>query len=227
MENTAVSMYKYFLAIIRKERTTTIPPPKWNEWMNAVLIDWVKLKLPENEFMQKRLDDLEAIKVITDNNPTPYISPLSGYDNNIFPIPYKTDTTSKDFAEYMWGVSAQFVSDDGVSYGKVYRGDTRGPIKNNPFRQTDSDFVYFETRSGLIVVKNVGTFVPYDKLILEYYKYPYKILYDPDDEGNSTAGSFQLTQNQEVVELAARKYLERITDPRYQSYTQEQISTPS
>ncbi len=254
MENTAESMYKYFLSIIRKERTTTISPQKWNEWMDSTLLDWVKTKLPTNQFNQKRIDDLEILKVLTDGQQYDIIKVVTDKEN-LFKIPYNTS----ELPSYMHGLSVAFewkspadsseTDGDGDSPspiltpeafepeptpvfrktyrvgGKVFRSDNRVVIMDNPFRlPDDTTFVYFENRGSHIYAITKGE--NYTGMVLEYYKYPEKINYDPEGE-DSTAGSFQLSQNQEVVELAARKYLERITDPRYQSYTQEQMSTPS
>jgi len=99
-------MYTYFLSEIRKERTVVFPPDKWNVFVNEVVIDWVKTKLPEHEFNQKRIDDLEAIKVITDGLQYPYIyaeSSSGGY--NLWSLPKPGDK----FPSYMHGISASFL----------------------------------------------------------------------------------------------------------------------
>jgi len=109
--DTADKMYKYFLSEIRKERTIVVPPQRWVEVVNEACIDWTKLKLPEMEFNQKRIDDLEAIKVVTDSLQYPYINSLYPYNEdlapsggNIFAIPYDND----DYAKYMHGISVEF-----------------------------------------------------------------------------------------------------------------------
>ncbi len=136
MENTAESMYKYFLALIRKERTSTINPVKWNEWINAIVLDWVKTKLPENEFVQKRIDDLEAIKVRTNDVQFPFIVST---DLNSFPIPYED---INNYPRYLHGLSAEFKTSATSStvYGKIMRSDNNGTYLNNPFRQTTDAF---------------------------------------------------------------------------------------
>lgn len=206
MENTAESMYKYFLQLIRKERTTTVSPDKWNEWINSTLLNWVKTKLPEQEFVQKRIDDLEAL--------------YERYDQSGMP-PKEWDLPS----DYLHGIYAEFMIPGTSDYlpGKILRSDNRTVYKQNPFRDnSDNTYVYFELREGTIYAVDD---ISYETIGLGYYKLPLQIIYDPN--GSSTAGSFRLSQNQEVVELAARKYLERITDPRHQSFSMEQMSTPS
>lgn len=234
MENTAESMYKYFLFIIRKERTTVVSPSKWNEWINNILLNWVKTKLPENEFNQKRIDDLEVLHISTDGI---VYDPIPNDSLNIFSLPIN----SKIYPQYQWGLSAAFNLYDysqgqdsvksslnkdkfGNNYtgGKILRTDNKVFTNNNPFRQPDYYQVYFEVRGNKVYLRPDDKI--YNCMILDYYTYPDKIEYKPGEDG--TAGSFQLTQNQEIVELAARKYLERITDPRHQTYTMEQMSTP-
>jgi len=101
--DTGEKMFKYFLAEVRKERTIVITPLQWTEFVNPVMIDWVKTKFPDREFNQKRIDDLEAIKVITDSIQWGYIHSLYNTGNS-FPIPYNDEKLPR----YMFGLSAEF-----------------------------------------------------------------------------------------------------------------------
>ena len=111
---TAQELYEYFLVQIRKERNTTVSPTYWTNFVNPIVLDWVKTKLPTNEFSQKRIDDLESIKVLTNGLQYPYYP--SVYEaGNIFKIPF----AEEGYPAYMHGVSVQFgnqeIEDDGIS----------------------------------------------------------------------------------------------------------------
>ena len=239
-------MYRYFLAQVRKERTVVITPDKWSEMINPVAIDWVKTKLPESEFNQKRIDDLVGIKVITDN--VQFASLPQIYDTgNIFRVPY----SYPGYPYYLHGISAQFATDNlpaqvpvpppgggnptllntslqfipkehpdtlvGVIGGKIFRSDKRAMNKNNPYRQPDDTYVYFEQRGGFVYVTSKTV---YKHMVLEYYAYPEKIQYDGDK--TDISGSFQPAQNKEIMDMAVTQYLERVSDQRIQ--TQPQVS---
>ena len=236
---TAKEAYQYFLSLIRKERTSTVPPNRFNELIAATGINWVKSKLPETEFNQKRIDDLQAIHVLTDGI---QVERLTGI--NRFDIP-----TTEGY-KYMHGLSASFLvcklaAQDPTdpnpplptnrtieltvmsrAMGKILRADQRAVIQQSSYRKPDGTFVYFELRGGkIIVMPDEGS--TYKCCEFEYYKYPEPIYYDPNNDSNSSIGSFNESQNREIVELAARKYLERVQDTRYKTFAGEQISTPT
>jgi len=115
--DTAKSMYDYFLYQVRKERNTTIKPTDWSKFINPVVIDWIKTKLPEHEYNQKRIDDLEAIKVLTDNKQYNWILAVSAGENR-FIVPYNT----AGLPDYMHGISAAF------RYEEFDQGTSTPPI---------------------------------------------------------------------------------------------------
>jgi len=229
--DTGEKMFKYFLQEIRKTRTIVITPQRWTDFINPVVIDWIKTKLPENEFTQKRIDDLEAIKVLTDGRQYPYIKAFNNI-SNIFQIPY----SSEDHPAYMHGLSAEFGNinsdavDDGdddirgvpnsvvisLNYqvpGKILRADNRVVRKDNPYRQPDDEtWMYFENRGGYIY--GISKEKEFNRLILEYYSYPDEIKYG---DGVDEAGSFKPAQNKEIVDLAVVQYLEVVENPRLQT----------
>lgn len=233
---TAEELYKYWLSLIRKERTTIVKPAQWVTIMNAGAIDWVKTKLPQTEFVQKRIDDLEAIHVLTDGVQEDMIE--SDEATGAFMIP----------SRYLYGLSASFgyyhtsideipeedeppmdrslIGSDSsrmkyIVGGKILRSDNRVFLSKNPYRKPDDETIYFELRSGKVYLKTDGS--PYNRMIMEYYRFPDTFSYGTGDDAT---GSFNASQNKEIVDLTARKFLERMKDPRYQSYVAEQMSTP-
>jgi len=245
--NTAENLYKYFLAEVRKERTIVITPQRWQAFINPIFTDWVKTKLPEKEFTQKRIDDLEAIKVVTDNVQYPAIHSL--YDNgNIFKIPYNED----GYGKYMHGISVEFgigkenpkggvpmaippvlIPDNPTPIedpllikdlvgGKIFRSDARVVYKNNPYRQPDDNtFVYFEQRGNYIYV--IPKEKQFNRMLLEYYRYPTEVVLTG---GTPNVGSFQPIQNKEIMDMAVTRYLERVSDQRIQTQPSVSASVP-
>ena len=222
--DTAESMYKYFLSEIRKERTIVITPSQWTEFVNPIFIDWAKTKLPEIEFNQKRIDDLEAIKVLTDGVTHDVLTATS---LNTFTIPFAHATLPK----YMYGLSAEFgyttststpVVLDRTVAGKILRADKRVVMKNNPYRQPDDKtFIYFEQRGGKIYC--IPKEEEWNKLILEYYSYPTQVEYSLTTD---VPGSFQPIQNKEIMDMAVTRYLEKASDQRIQTQPQVSASVP-
>lgn len=223
--DTAESMYKYFLSEIRKERTIVITPARWVEFINPIFIDWIKTKLPELEFNQKRIDDLEAIKVLTDGVSGAILTAVA---LNKFEIPFEHESLPK----YMYGLSAEFgysllatipVTLARSVAGKVMRSDRRVVYKNNPYRQPDDNlFIYFEQRGGFIYC--IPENEVWNRLVLEYYSYPIEIEYDGIDV--DVPGSFQPIQNKEIIDMAVTRYLEKASDQRIQTQPQVSASVP-
>ena len=249
--DTAQKMYKYFLTEVRKERTVVVTPGEWTSFVGPVLIDWVKTKLPEREFNQKRIDDLESIKVLTDGFQWPRIESLYA-SGNIFKIPYDDNTLPK----YMFGLAVAFGNgisqvgppdpgDGGASVlasadsdnpkpgsisfklqdrvgAKMLRSDKRVLYSDNPYRKPiDTEFVYFEQRGNYIYCHTAKQ--QYNRMELEYYRYPTEIVFDGSIDN---AGSFMPQQNKEIMDMAVTRYLERVSDQRIQTQPSVSASVP-
>ena len=221
--DTAEKMYRYFLTQVRKEHTVVVPPTQWNEMINPIVLDWIKTKLPENEFNQKRIDDLEAIKVITDGDMYPLIPSVDfNTANKKFSIPYNV----KGYPNYLHGLSVQFAYTKTTFFGaRLWRSDFRVTNNLNPYRKpsdTNLNESFYEVRGNfLYAITNVELKLKFN-LVLEYYSYPEEIVYLPDQ--NNSAGSFKPTQNKEIMDLAVTKFLENVSDPRIQ--TQPGVQVP-
>jgi hypothetical protein len=223
--DTAEEMYRYFLTEVRKERTIVITPADWSVFINVVVLDWIKTKLPDIEFNQKRIDDLEAIKVLTDGVSREILTAVAV---NQFQIPF----SNLNLPKYMHGLSAKFgYSDSAVMpitltrsvAGKILRSDKRVVYEKNPYRQPDNDlFIYFEQRGGYIYC--IPESLEWNRLVLEYYSYPSQIEFN--GLGVDEAGSFQPLQNKEIVDMAVTRYLERVSDQRIQTQPSVSASVP-
>ncbi|MBN2617258.1 MAG: hypothetical protein JXR64_02975 [Spirochaetales bacterium] len=220
MITTVEGMYRYFLQLINKEQTHTINPATFNFLINTSNIDWVKSKLPMNEFNQVFIDDLQVLLVDGDIS-----EGIDVADDFIFDIP----------EDYMHGINALFDVEiinsncysDGIKYklsAILMKSDEKTVIKNSYYRQPKDSRLYYRYANNKIRLftgkysdtsESVGK-----KMYLDYYKLPRKIEYV--FEGISTNSEFGPLQQQEIVERAVQMFLEKNRDPRYQSFLNEQ-----
>lgn len=220
MITTAEQMYKYFLQLINKEKTHTVNPATFNFLINTSNIDWVKSKLPANEFNQVFIDDLQVLLVegdLTDG--------INVTDDFIFELP----------DDYMHGINVLFdidilnsvCFDNGVQSklpAILMKSDEKTVIKNSYYRQPKDSRLYYRYANNKIRLftgkysatsESVGK-----KMYMDYYKLPNEITFVSG--GESTNSSFGPLQQQEIVERAAQMFLEKNRDPRYQSFLNEQ-----
>lgn len=228
---TAEDMYYLFLDGIRKMYNTTVKPDVFNRIINDSQLDWVKGKLPQAEFNQKRIDDIEVLRVVTDGG-SMYASYdiLSDVGDYIFDIPtlYSTITSGSllsningvNYPLYLHGLNAMFKKRDGDTWlrARIRRSDRTVMLDDNPFRSPSDDRLYFEQIKNQI--RLIGG--EYDNLRLEYYRYPRIITYSATELSNIDP-EFNPGQNKEIVEIAVKTYIERTTDPRYKSFLQEMM----
>lgn len=113
----------------------------------------------------------------------------------------------------------------------VLRANQLNMIQSNPFRKPSDSRLYYDLKDGNI---NLYTNEESDSegyaLKFEYLRYPVEIFFNennPIDTGNPLTGSvnceFYPEQRKEIVDTAVRIYLERVKDPRYQSYINEEV----
>lgn len=168
--------------------------------------------------------------------------------SNVFTVPKYTSTgipnrlvdgtvSSQDYPLYLRQLNVSFK----LLYGEnqecgltgvsdwleadILRSDQRMTIFKNPFRSPKDSRLYYEMLDGkirLITDKN-STSIGY-ALRLEYLRYPKQIFFDPNrTTHNDVDCEFGAQQKKEIVDIAVRTYLERVKDPRYQSFLNEEM----
>ena len=100
------------------------------------------------------------------------------------------------------------------------RSDQRNVILNNPFRKPKDSRLYYEILDGKIRLITGTNSIGY-AMRLEYLRYPKQIFFDKDGN-NHVHCEFAPQQQKEIVDIAVRTYLERVMDPRYKSFLNEQ-----
>ena len=219
MITTAEQMYRYFLQLINKEKTHVVTPDTFNFLINTSNIDWVKSKLPVNEFNQVLIDDLQVLLVEGDLG-----AGIAITSENLFALP----------TDYMHGVNVVFdinvvgssIFDDGAQSklsAIIMKSDEKTVIKNSYYRRPLDNRLYYNYANNKIFTgKYSGTSNSVGvKMYLDYYKLPNEIKYISG--GTSLNSGFGPLQQQEIVERAVQMFLEKNRDPRYQSFLNEQV----
>ncbi len=120
---------------------------------------------------------------------------------------------------------------------KILRSDNKAVNYKNPFRKPKDDRLYYEIINEHFVL-TTGTESKGDSMRLDYLRYPRRIYFNKVNNNNpdleqtgepvydtSVSGSVNCELpndlRQEVVDIAVRTYVERVKDPRYQSFINE------
>ena len=248
---TARDMYFAFLDGIKKESTSIVPPPKFSRIINDWGQDeWLKEKAVEIEKNQKRIDDLSKIRVATDGVQQfdgDILYPLAPDTGNEFVFTLPTDPSEaingriddgnvvpQNYPKYlrMLGVmvkiqygAGQECGLEGISDWKklnILRSDNRSVTLDNPYRKPKDTRLYYEILDRKLRVITGTTSTPY-ALRVEYLRYPVQIEFDALNPMAGTPCEFPPQQQKEIVDTAVKVYLERVRDPRYQSFLQEEM----
>ncbi|MCK9281877.1 MAG: hypothetical protein M0P71_14725 [Melioribacteraceae bacterium] len=104
---------------------------------------------------------------------------------------------------------------------KIMRADQRNVIMDNPFRCPKDSRLYYERMADKIVLIT-GTNSTAYAMRLEYIRKPVAIFFDVNGTSHVNC-EFSSEVQKEIVDIAVRTYLERIKDPRWQSFLQEEM----
>lgn len=141
---------------------------------------------------------------------------------------------TRDFPRYLrlLNVSFKLAYGDGQECGltgvsewlsaDILRSDQRNTIMDNPYRKPKDSRIYYEIINGRIRIITNSNSQGY-AMRLEYLRYPTVIFFDPNGvTANNVDCEFGFQQQKEIVDIAVRTYLERVQDPRYQSFLNEE-----
>lgn len=212
MWTTADQIYVSFRDGLRRTSQSTVQPSLfvrlWNEW---ALPEWVKMNLSMAEgveLTQKQTDDLQSLIVIGNINPT---------STNTFALP--TSPTKYKRMLRVW-------------FRLVASGDW---IKSYPLRSIDESFVlgskysapsttllYHRTYQNNIVAVTPTGYNAVEMQIM-YLRYPNEMSYDDGTEVWTYTIDLGQEQLEEIRDIGIRLFLERVKDPRWQSFLQEEM----
>ena len=240
MLSTTVDMYQGTLDSINKNRTEILTPEKWNRLINLAQMDYCREHIVNGEVVQKRIDDLRMIYVVAD---------IAAITDKTFPLPNGTtvqNLTGTILPLYMRLLGTAFkinyvnnICDltglsDWIYNVHIMKSGRRNMIKRSPFRRPTDAKIYQRQLENIVEI-DTGTASTAAIMHIEYFRWPDTIFYNenaPGDTGNPLTGSVNCIlppeQRQEIVDLAARIYVERAQDPRYRTIlAEEQIKGQS
>lgn len=196
--HTTKDYYEAFTDGIRRSFTSIVPPLLFNRIIQDAELEWVMTKLPEREIVQKRIDDINVLRVATDGvflfNEEP-VAEIKPFSENFFPVPrkqnghYNEETgmvtlnngeDSVDYPIYLRGCRIDFrlASSPGIwSEAKILRSDDRGHVLKSVYRSPRPGKIYYEV-SGNFIKAHLPSGEVALGMNLEYYTYPRKVWFD-------------------------------------------------
>lgn len=237
MWTTGNDIYISFTDGIRRTSQSVVPKSKfvrlWNEW---ALPEWMKINTSIKEgveLTEKQIEDLQSLIVRTDGIT---YNPISPSTTNVFPLPIDhTSTVSINTIDPSTYVVAAELLPICTRVLRVWfkLSATGSWIKSYPLRTIDESFVlnsqYSAPSTTLLYHRtysnNIQAVTPtgYTATMMElmYIRYPNQMSYvDPNITYTLDLHQEQL---EEVRDIAVRLYLERVKDPRWQSFLQEEM----
>jgi hypothetical protein len=213
---TAQDMYTAVLDGIFKSKTGTLYPDEFERLINKTQLEYVQNKLTQEEENQKRTDDLREIRVLS-----PDIPPSS---LNTFPLPYSAGNKPPG---YLYLLAANFKLNyinnvcgltgvSGYLMAKTMKSDwNENELMKDPYNRPKDDKLYFKVIGDNVILitgtNSTGAFMQID-----YYRYPRDI-----SVTSSIDCELAVHVRQEIVDIAIRKYLQEVQDPRYQTKAAE------
>ena len=198
---TTKDYYMAFLDGIRREYTSVVPPVIFNRIINEAEFEWVQAKLDSRELSQKRIDDINFLRVATDDLfekdgvKMNAILPIDGYPNHFY-LPYETNHQvdslgmvligENHYPVYLSGCRVDFQlssSPDKWTEAKILRNDVKGHYLESVFRRPSATKIYYE-QAGDYIIAYVAKGDQALKMNLEYYTYPRRVFFDklnPED----------------------------------------------
>lgn len=225
---TAEEAYEYFLIAIRSQHTSAVTRDLFSWYWNDGLIEWVKSKMPIIEFNQKRIDDVDRLKVITDGSSIGVSKMIPVANSNDFLLPQIFDNETDGYLKasvnntlyplYLHGLHAQFYNSDGsLITARVKRSDQFAVSLENYYMRPTAKRCFYEYINGYLRFQGRDAVA----MRLEYYRFPRIIKFVTG--GQDVNPEFNPLQNKEITELAIKNFLENRMNPRYKSFLQEMM----
>lgn len=244
---TVTDMYKAFLAGIKKEQTSIVPPSTFNLLINEEQDKWFKEKAVSIEIDQKRIDDLQVLRTVTDGvyKYTDVLYPIrpDTLGGKVFTLPTNPVdsinninittgvTSSQSYPRYRRLLNVMFkityvdneCDNVGVSEwlpSNILRSDKRQSTLKSPYRKPSDEKLYYEIIGNKIRLINETSSTGY-AMRLEYMRYPRTINFSTVVL-DCVDCELLPEQQQEIVDKAVVTYIERSKNPRYQTINIEQ-----
>jgi hypothetical protein len=211
---TALDMYTALQDGINKVMTSSIDYPEGERLLNKAMMEYIKNHYYSEEETEKRIDDLRTLReesIVSPSSMNMFPLPYSEADN---PIGYLFMLTVAFKIHYV-NNNCGFTGDSDWLSSKVLRSNFKNVIDKDPYNRPTDLRLYYEI-VGNTAILQTGTQSYGIAARMEYLRYPKAIsLTIPQD------CELPVHARQEIVDIAVRKYLEQVTDPRYQTNLNE------
>jgi len=235
---TALDMYKYFLDGIHKESTSTVTPDEFNRVINQTQVEWIKNKYFQFEQTEKRIDDLRVLEVRDFIPNTGGLSPgdeefILPYNNvNNIATPGNPTGTNHGYM-FMLNIAfkIQYVNNEckltGISdwlKSRTMKANFEWEIQDDPYNKPKDDRLFHKIIGDRVELytdtESYGTEVRFD-----YLRYPRVINTPTTADPVDVTSELPLHTRSEIISIAVRKTLGRMSSPRYQQQMVENSQT--
>lgn len=223
MITTTAQMSTYVLEGLNKTAASSVTPAEFEVIINGALMEFVQKRYRAFDTDQQARDDLRVLV------PAPLTIPNTGGTSagqELFQLPYVQSPSIGESHGYMHllNVGLALVDEqgdpipcsisDGFVVARPLHLDGSYTADRNPFWRPTNREPYYILSGHAFRVRTGGAIASQARI--EYLRYPSRL--------TLSGGEPELPAhaNQEICDIAIRKGLERIRDPRWQSFIQEQ-----
>lgn len=231
---TIGQMYTHFLLGLNKANAGTVTPAQFNVIINGATVTYLTEKADAMEGDQRVQDTLRVLidppaQLVNQGQAQP--------DFEFFDLPYNANAPAGTSKGYYRMVSLAMhlmrpgnppapvpcSAPNGWVNGRPLRRDTRHIVMQDPFNSpTDTEPYYYLTNDNRVRIVTDGTSYA-DRILVEYLRYPVEMNVI---SGQEVQPELPGAINQEITDLALRKYLEVIESRRYQTQVTEKRLNP-
>lgn len=279
---TITDDYKAFLKGIKKKNSSAVWPADFNDIINRAYKEWLSQKSEESDIVQKRIDDLQKLRYVTDGtieilltdvtidavggefasdsfNTVTGIRTIITIDTVPAPDHVRTRTYQRlipiapiigsgilfpvlpvNYPSYFRLQSILvMVTSNGIDYGYIgsvpMKDDRKAiEIQEDPYSVPYVDIndlsrsrIYHQYLQDRLQLYLPSGFVG-KNIQVSYIKLPRELFYDVNNPINNIDCELGPIQQQQIVDIAVRIFLEEIESPRYRTkLTEEQIKQNS
>lgn len=211
--NSIEDMYRLFLDNIKRESTAVVPPTLFNRLINEAQLSVVLATARNVELGEEQIGNLKEV------HPKPVV--LTGV--NEFQIPNGHLRTLGVMTKLQYGPD-QECGLTGISDWlpvQFLSADKKTIVYKNPYRKpTDVRLYYLQYDQVFQVLTGGSTAI---ELLLDYLILPADMNFVDVNNPLNVDCVLSVPMKKKIVEEAARIHLERLMNPRYQSFYQEQV----
>ena len=224
MLTTTAQMHTYVLEGLNKTAGSSLTVAEFEVLINSALMEYVEKRYRAFDKDQQARDDLRVLV------PAPLSLPNVGINaagQERFDLPYQPSPAVGNNHGYLHLLNVALIlmdangqrlpcsRPDGYVMARPLHRDGTNAVDRNPFWKPSNREPYYTLQGHGFTVQTGGAVA--ESARIEYLRYPRYLTLAAGGEPELPAHA-----NQEVCDTAIRKGLERIQDPRWQSFVQEQ-----